>query len=235
MSFRKKPSVRVYGPDSPMLKLFNDPVTWKNIFDLPASEEDKPLTAGKIDNYLKIQKNHKEIETVKYQSPAICCHYWEITLLNGQELILKYCTNMDIISLFTKKDSGNDFRYMHELQLVVTRITQGKSANSGLVTIIENNLINYLARLRHEGVISYYETKEKSPCCSTWLLTMPDRQDTVALLRLNWPKADEPKNDKQRNCLHDDTRAEEIGQGCGFGLDCRKCDLLLETSPVWIY
>ena len=41
---------------------------------------------------------------------------------------------------------------------------------------------------------------------------------------------------KQRNCPHSsEKRVEEIGQGCGFGLVCRDCDLLLETSPTNIY
>lgn len=41
---------------------------------------------------------------------------------------------------------------------------------------------------------------------------------------------------KQRNCPHsDEKRVEEIGQGCGFGLVCKDCNLLLETSPTNIY
>jgi hypothetical protein len=41
---------------------------------------------------------------------------------------------------------------------------------------------------------------------------------------------------KQRGCPHSgEKRVEEIGQGCGFGLVCRDCDLLLETSPTNIY
>ncbi|HEY4507178.1 MAG TPA: hypothetical protein VJH71_03435 [Candidatus Paceibacterota bacterium] len=41
---------------------------------------------------------------------------------------------------------------------------------------------------------------------------------------------------KQKSCSHsNEKRVEEIGQGCGFGLVCRDCDLLLETSPTNIY
>ncbi len=41
---------------------------------------------------------------------------------------------------------------------------------------------------------------------------------------------------RQLKCSHsNEKRVEEIGQGCGFGLVCRDCDLLLETSPTNIY
>ena len=41
---------------------------------------------------------------------------------------------------------------------------------------------------------------------------------------------------RQKSCPHSsEKRVEEIGQGCGFGLVCRDCDLLLETSPMNIF
>lgn len=41
---------------------------------------------------------------------------------------------------------------------------------------------------------------------------------------------------KQKNCSRSgEKRVEETGQGCGLGLICRDCDLLLETSPINIY
>lgn len=59
---------------------------------------------------------------------------------------------------------------------------------------------------------------------------------SIKVVEQKTPKRKNGLTRKQKNCPHaSEKRVEEIGQGCGFGLICRDCNLLLETSPTNIY
>ena len=179
MHFDKKSSIRRIGAGSPVLKLFNNSNDWKKFVEIPASEDDKPLTAGKIDNHLRIQGNRKEIQAFKYTAPMICCHHWEVGLLDSQEIIVKYCTGEDLISVHIKRDFRNDFSYVPDLAVALHRISEGKSADQAIVEDVQMNLVAYLQKLKQENSISYFETIESNSCCKTWRLKLSDSKEIL--------------------------------------------------------
>lgn len=90
-------NIKVFTANSIPIKIANNAHNYKesNVFE--DMKEERRVVGG-INYILKQDKRQSTIRGYGYNPPIMCCYYWEITLLDGQEVVVRYCTNEEKFS-----------------------------------------------------------------------------------------------------------------------------------------
>ena len=97
-----------------LIRLANEGPNWQEVGIFENVSDGKRVVAGMA--YILEQDRKQEIiQKYEVEPPLICCFYWNVTLTDGQEVIVKFCTNEEKISVMTKRGFTNTV-YVEQLK-----------------------------------------------------------------------------------------------------------------------